>query len=336
MTTPTTTPTASPIGKTVYFVDPRDYGMPQQLDPTRCAPFAVPVSEISRSIVEAPSDRDPGALYRLARIMHAVMQTYNLALGADPFTLQIHLANFDPDIRFFAIEGAAMGVLVREANDPDAPGWLRAFVARTRRDHVAAAYVGCGLGLAMIDRPHADVIGQFSELHRWFVLDGMGFMRALMDFDRFRRERERFPGMSREESRVADRGSGRAHWFALQADVDSIAETAHAFPSDRRPDIWQGIGLAAAFAGGVEPDALDHLRSRSGAHARDLAAGAIQACGVRFDFGAATPYTHRAAQALADRSPSECAALVRAAERSVGSATSLDAFEAWSAGILER
>jgi hypothetical protein len=148
-------PTATDIGRSVYFVDPRAYRVPSNLDTAACAPYAIPPSEVSRSIVEAPGDRDAGTLYRIARIEHAVIQTYNVALTADLFSLQIHIANFDPDLRFFAIEGATMGLVTREVHDPETRGWVDDFVARIRPDHVDAAYVGCGLGLAMLNRPHA-------------------------------------------------------------------------------------------------------------------------------------------------------------------------------------
>ena len=51
-------------------------------------------------------------LRRVARILHAAIRAHHVAVSSSLFDLQIYLASLDPDLRFFGLEGAGMGVLV--------------------------------------------------------------------------------------------------------------------------------------------------------------------------------------------------------------------------------
>jgi enediyne biosynthesis protein E3 len=276
-------------------------------------------------------------LLRVARILHAAIRAHHIAVTSSLFDLQVYLANLDPDLRFFGLEGAGTGVFARETRDPGAKGWMERFLEQTSPDHAIAFYTGCGMRLAMQGGDHTQVIQRFSSLDRWFVLNGLGFMRVLLDFGRYRQEREPLAGLNRSEQRIADRGVGRACWFRGYGDVAAVAEKAHAFSVDRRPDVWQGVGVASTFAGGVEPEALVRLLALAAPYQAELAVGAVMSAGTRFNLGAVTHHTQRAAEILAGTSPEQCAARLGEARRSVGQATSLEAFEAaWHAGLLRR
>jgi hypothetical protein len=276
-------------------------------------------------------------LLRVGRILNAAIRAHHIAVTASLFDLQIYLASLDPDLRFFGLEGAGMGVLARETRDPGAEGWIERFLEHTSPDNAIAFYTGCGMRLALRGGDHTQVIQRFSSLDRWFVLNGLGFMRVILDFGRQRRKREPLAGLNRSEQRIADRGIGRACWFRGYGDIAAVAATAHAFSVDRRPDVWQGVGVASTFAGGVEPEALVRLFALAAPYQAELAIGAVISAGTRFNLGAVTLYTQRAAEILAGQSPEQCSALLGEARRSVGQATSLEAFEAaWHAGLLRR
>ncbi len=61
--------------------------------------------------------------------------------------------------------------------------------------------------------------------------------------------------------RAFDQGLGRSLWFVEGADAAHIAAAISAFPQSRRADLWSGVGLASAYAGGVD-------RRRAGTAAR--------------------------------------------------------------------
>src|SRR6185295_14439151 len=96
----------------------------------------------------------------------------------------------------------------------------------------------------------------------WLALDGYGFHEAFFRTERSVRRQEvprkvRGFGYPRH---AFDQGIGRCLWFVEGAHVGRIAATIGAFPEDRRPDLWSGVGLAATYAGGRGADDLLALR----------------------------------------------------------------------------
>src|SRR3712207_8380154 len=60
----------------------------------------------------------------------------------------------------------------------------------------------------------------------------------------------------------SDQGLGRSLWFVQGADVRRIPATVNAFPAERRPDLWSGLGLACGYAGGRTRAEVDRKSTR--------------------------------------------------------------------------
>jgi hypothetical protein len=92
-------------------------------------------------------------------------------------------------------------------------------------------------------------------LLRWLALDGYGFHEAyfrtplVVTRQRPPRLLPGWRGCASSAAQVIDQGIGRALWFVCGADTDRLADTIAGFAPERRPDLWSGVGLAAAYAG---------------------------------------------------------------------------------------
>src|SRR6185436_10369271 len=109
-----------------------------------------------------------------------------------------------------------------------------------------------------------------------------------------------------------DQGLGRSLWFSRGMDATAIARAIALFAAERRADLWSGVGLAAAYAGGVDEAELGALRKQGAGFEAQLAQGAAFAAEARERAGNAAPHTTLACEVLCGTSPARAAEIVRA------------------------
>ena len=193
-------------------------------------------------------------------------------------------------------------------------------------------------------------------LLRWLALDGYGFHEAYFRTPLVVGEHRPpplprgHPGSARNAAHVVDQGIGRALWFVCGADADHLAGTIGGFAPSRRPDLWAGAGLAAAYAGyqsasgpasrGDEATArrieapLRELAAHAGPHLPDAAQGAAFAAKARHLPGLVTPHTVTAVRVLCGMdvaAAARCTDDARPADAAAG-----DAYQAWRHQIRQR
>jgi hypothetical protein len=115
-----------------------------------------------------------------------------------------------------------------------------------------------------------------------------------------------------------------------------ISRTIGDFPTDRQPDLWSGIGLAATYAGVVSEEVLVTLRESAGPHRPHLAQGAVFAAKARQRAGNLTRYTDLAARILCGLSAAEAAHLSDATLENLPDDASQPAYEIWRQRIQQR
>src|ERR1039457_1019400 len=81
-------------------------------------------------------------------------------------------------------------------------------------------------------------------------------------------------GVAGSPRRAFDQGLGRSLWFVEGADASRIAAAISSFPKARQPDLWSGVGLACAYAGGRDQAHLELLRETAGPYVAQVAQGA--------------------------------------------------------------
>lgn len=286
---------------------------------------AGPVARLRRSVFAIPLEETRPE--RRGFHVASVERADRLAEVAGTFLTGYHAALLDPrpealaaalearvprGWRGFAYEGAGMGLALQDTLFPRTP-WgvsrLRRFLDGPGSPHHYLILVGAGWTFARIPRRYGRALAGLDPVLRWLAFDGYGFHEG---FFRWRRSIEelRVPRRLRGYARRAfDQGLGRSLWFVLGMDPGRIAAAIEAFPDSRRGDLWSGVGLACAFAGGLPAGEVTELPRLAGPWAADAAQGAAFAAKARVESGDRTDWLETACTALCGTSAAGAKAL---------------------------
>jgi hypothetical protein len=274
---------------------------------------------------------------RLERIGRAFLQGYHAAIEEGrPEALGPLLDAVDPGLRGFAFEGAAMALALLDHITPGRGERLAELLCGPGADHIYMVHVGVGWALARLPWLRRDprrCLARLDPLLRWLALDGYGFHEGYFSWRRFV-ERQAVPGrLSGYALRAFDQGLGRSLWFVDGGDAGRIPATIADFDPERRADLWSGVGLACAYAGGAERSAIEALRDASGPHRPHLAQGAAFAAKARRRAGNPQDDTDRACAVLCGLSADEAAAATDDALADLPPDAEVPAYEAWRTRI---
>lgn len=256
---------------------------------------------------------DPLVQARLERIGATFINGYLAALeagGADHTVRRLQAV--ENEICGFAYEGAAMGLALLDWLTPWNGRRIRGFLAGDGGQHVYMVHVGIGWAAARLPWVRRNIerlLQRFDPLLRWLVIDGFGFHEGYFHGQRYFEQIAEPKRLSAEGRRVFDQGLGRSLWFVAAAEPGRIEAAIAKFPPPRRADLWSGIGLACAYAGGVDREAIAELRAAAGTHRAELAQGAAFAAKARQRAGNLTQHTEIACQVLCGRSATAAAAV---------------------------
>jgi enediyne biosynthesis protein E2 len=225
-----------------------------------------------------------------------------------------------PELRGFAYEGATMAYTVRDAMAAGRGNRTRELLSGPGAPHIFLTYIGIGFAMARLPRVlwknvlPADVDSPFHPTMSWLAVDGYGFDRAYFHTKKWV-DRQFVPaaypwaGAPGYFHRALDQGIGRALWFINGALPDQVARAVDLFPTARRADLWSGVGLAAAFAGGADRMTLRRLVVAAGEYRPEVALGTVFAVKARQFAGHLPDHTRLAADALAGLSVDAAVAL---------------------------
>jgi enediyne biosynthesis protein E3 len=210
----------------------------------------------------------------------------------------------------FAYEGAGMYLALLDHLLPGRGDRVERFITGPAQKHDFITLIGIGLTYSRIPWIKMRVENAVERIEPgtcWFAVDGYGFHEGFFDHRRFIDRCVRPKHLTGYAARVFDQGLGRSIWFAKAADADRIIEAIDRFPLERQRDLWAGIGLACAFAGGVHPqlgpytDVIVKLKSAAARIAPlDYALGVVFAAETRFKAGSASPWTTKACELVLD------------------------------------
>jgi hypothetical protein len=280
---------------------------------------------------------DPAARLRLEQIGRTFIEGYNAALDeTGPAALGARLNGAQPEFRGFAFEGAAMALSLLDLLTPWKRDRWSALLAGPGAGHVYMLHVGHGWALARLRRRMDRPPPRLDPLLGWLAVDGYGFHEGYFNPGRHIEGRARPSRLSGYARRVFDQGLGRSLWFVAGADVARIAEMVATFPSARRADLWSGLGLACAYAGGVDRPAVRSLREAAGTYADHLAQGAAFAAKARSRAGNPTIWTGMACEALCGTSAAQAARATDLALQDLRPGAGEPAYEAWRRRIREQ
>jgi F0F1-type ATP synthase membrane subunit c/vacuolar-type H+-ATPase subunit K len=272
-------------------------------------------------------DRVRDHLEKIGRIF---VQGYHAALiDPHPTALATRLAEIEIEFQGFAYEGAAMGLTLLDILTPWGRHHLRDFLDGPGAPHAYMLQVGVGWALARLRRPVEGWLERLDPAVKWLALDGYGFHEGYFHWPRYIEKQMLPPRLSGYACRGFDQGLGRCLWFVKGADVARIAAAIAAFPAFRQADLWSGVGLACAYAGGVERPAIAALAVAAGVYQPQLAQGVVFAAGTRQKAGNPAPHTDLACRVVCGISLVEAAHLFALAGQNLPTDGPEPAFEVW-------
>jgi enediyne biosynthesis protein E3 len=201
--------------------------------------------------------------------------------------------------------------------------------------HTYMVRIGVGWALARLRRRPVAAPTELGRLLGWLAIDGFGFHEGYFSADRYIRGRVP-PNASGYARRVFDQGLGRSIWFVDCGDAHRIGQTIAAFDDSRHADLWSGVGLASAYAGGATEETLFALRHAAAANVLHLAQGVAFATKARQRAGNPAPATDLAAKVICGLSAHVAAEIAELALADCGAANSEPDYEAWRRGIRTR
>ncbi len=275
----------------------------------RCHFFGIDGQEVTFSRREFPGQFS-AARPHLEGVAQTFLRGYNSALHeSSPEGLAPRLDTFDSESRGFAYEGAAMALALLDVLTPWRRDRVAAFLKGRAARHIYMVHAGIGMAHARLRMPVRRLLRRLDPLLRWLAVDGYGFHEGFFHWHRaFERQvvPRRRTGYS---ARAFDQGLGRSLWFVHGGLIADIAATIGRFTHTRHADLWSGIGLACAYAGGISRDDLKTLLDVTGPLHPHLAQGVTFAAEARQRAGNPAPHTELACRVLCGMSARDAAEL---------------------------
>ncbi len=291
--------------------------------------FGISPSETSASVRGFP-ERDSAVRPRLETIGKTFVHGYNAALDTPkPKALARALNDVPIELRGFAYEGAAMSLSILDFLTPWNRKRFEALLAGPGNAHEYMLYVGAGWARARLKRSRSTLYSGDDPLLGWLAFDGFGFHEGFFDWERSFVRQERTRGIEGHAGRVYDQGLGRCAWFVYGARPEAVAKAISSFAADRQEDLWGGVGLAAAYAGGVETAELTQLATLSGVHRAALGQGAAFAAKARVRADNETEHTEAACGEFFGASARDAARMTEVAQEALPTGGAEPAYLVW-------
>ena len=283
---------------------------------------------------------DGRAAERLERIGREFIGGYHAAIDENAAgALEARLnASVERDFRGFAFEGAAMGLLLLDRLHFSRNAFS-AFLEGPANSHVYMLHVGAGWAVARLPwlrMRMPTTLDRFDPLLRWLVMDGFGFHEGYFHGS-IAVGRHAVPrGVRGYAARAFDQGLGRSLWFSGGIDPERITAAIAGFAECRRSDLWAGVGLACAYAGGADLTALVRLVELAGVHLAAAAQGAVFAAETRNRAGNPAAHCDLACRTLCGMPADDAAAIARETMTGLPPDGTVPSYEIWRIRIQQK
>ncbi|HEX8075553.1 MAG TPA: DUF1702 family protein [Thermoleophilaceae bacterium] len=262
---------------------------------------------------------------------------YNAALAAvDVADLAEPLGGTAPAERGFAYEGSGMALALLDLMTPGSSDRLGALLRGHGEPYVHTINAGAGWALARLRLRPRNRLPALDPFLRWLALDGYGFHEGLFRAPRFVSERATPRRLSGYERRAFDQGLGRSLWFVDCADPERIARTIGGFPTERRADLWSGIGVAATYSVAVEAGELERLWELAGDFRPDVRLGSALGAVIRHRAGNVVPHTHTATELFCGQTVDEVAEAAEQERAGLVADRTGESYELWRTRVRDR
>lgn len=174
-------------------------------------------------------------------------------LGLDELVAELN--KFEPRYRSVAFEGASLGVALNNSIET----WK--IYAKATEKHQTQVHIGLGWAIAEQELDLASTLSEIDPGFQIKVLDGFGYWHGLFRRRLTIRTQQIPENISAAFQTGFDQGVGRAIWYTTKGDVSKVVNIINHFSEDRRPNLWQGIGVASTYVGGCSDELIAELKS---------------------------------------------------------------------------
>jgi hypothetical protein len=277
---------------------------------------------------------DVKVLQHLEKIGLSFLSGYNNYLidSSDNFFFK-NLENVEIEYWGFAYEGLGMGMELLDNLPFNNKNRLKSFIQSYNDSHIYTMHVGAGWALARLPIRIEKAIQKFDNLLRWLVLDGYGFHQAYFHTKKYVDKKQVPKHLSEFALHVFYQGVGRCLWFIEGTQPDKITLRIEAFSSDFHKDLWAGVGLACAYAGGLQEKGLNNLLFLSDCYNLHLAQGVCFGAKARLHSGIAINDTELCTKIICGLSAKSCAEIADKALPDTKLMSSEQAYDAWRSNI---
>lgn len=242
--------------------------------------------------------RDNGVKELLEQIGTTFLDGYHAVLK-DPVNFISQLELVPLEFRGFAYEGVGMAVKLLDFFRFNGRNSFQYFTQHEGEAHSYMVHIGAGWSYAKLPVfPKRDFQRQH-PVYKWLIVDGIGFYYGYFHWESIR-NRTKPPRKIKAGSYMENafyQGLGRSLWFVFGADLEAVSTSIKDFPSNFHNDLWSGVGLASAYAGGLKPASYSDIRNFAGDNLAAYLQGVAFANTARKE--ARTPAVHTAMTSLA-------------------------------------
>ncbi|HEY6803377.1 MAG TPA: DUF1702 family protein [Pyrinomonadaceae bacterium] len=270
---------------------------------------------------------------RLEHIGRTFLLGYHAALCDEgPEVLAANLETVGRESCGFAYEGAAMGLTLLDHLSFRKRGRLLTFLNGAGARHTYMVHVGVGWAIARIPwlrRNFQHSVAHLDPLLRWLAADGNGFSDFYFKFPDFLRQPERLNKIQGYARHAYAQGIGRSLWFVTGAKAHLVSEYISRLPQPLHGDLWSGVGLASAMAGGSDHVEIELVRSLAQDYRPAVAQGAAFAAKARQRANNTTDHTEIACQILCGVNADAAAKITDAMLQDLPDDGKVPAYEVW-------
>ena len=277
----------------------------------------------------------PDIKTRIEKIGETFVFGYHAALiNDDNHFLEDQLNTIPPELRGFAYEGAAMALALLDLITPWQAKRLQRFLLGPGDAHTYMVHVGAGWAMARIPWGMT-YFNKLDSLLAWLALDGYGFHQGYFGWPKYVTRQQLPDNLTAYQNRVFDQGLGRSLWFSKGARIELMTAQIADFAKSRQSDLWSGLGLAAAYAGGVNEADLAGLKASAGVYLPHFAQGVTFAAKTRLRAGNPVEHTEAACRIICEMSMDKAAKLTDDALIALPEDDELPAYEHWRQRIQQ-
>ena len=154
-------------------------------------------------------------------------------------------------------------------------------------------YYGYGMGMAFVKVSFTGLEQYSDSKYLNWIRNGFGFYHNILNKSKLTSmELKYFRGIPRDDDYLS--GLGRALWFVKGSSPGLIRSIIDIFPIKEQDAVWQGIGIAMSFSGGVPGEKLKELRALAGNREESVKKGILEGMNMREDNNDEKKYAHAA------------------------------------------